>query len=128
MTMTNQKPFIAGNWKLFMTSSEAVELVSALHEECDVFEDAQMVVFPPFTALCDVQITLQGSPGDLVSLLPIGGDASGVTTTGLAWALQNDRLRFGFSRGVSNEMTAREAQIEVAQGLLLVVHGPAPEG
>jgi triosephosphate isomerase len=62
MTMTNQKPFIAGNWKLFMTSSEAVELVSALHEECQEFEEAQMVVIPSFTALCDVQITLQGSP------------------------------------------------------------------
>jgi thiamine pyrophosphokinase len=74
------------------------------------------------------RITLQGSPGDLVSLLPIGGDACGVTTTGLAWALQSDRLRFGFSRGVSNEMTAREARVEVEQGLLLVVHGPAPEG
>jgi thiamine pyrophosphokinase len=70
-------------------------------------------------------VTLQGSPGDLVSLLPIGGDALGVTTSGLAWALQNDRLRFGYSRGVSNEMTACEAQVEVEQGLLLVVHGPA---
>jgi triosephosphate isomerase len=60
--MTNQKPFIAGNWKLFKTSSEAVELVSALQEEYQEFEDAQMVVIPPFTALCDVHITLQGSP------------------------------------------------------------------
>jgi len=73
-------------------------------------------------------ITLQGCPGDLVSLLPIGGDASGVTTTGLAWALQNDMLRFGFSKGVSNEMTAHQARVEVEQGLLLVVHGPAAEG
>jgi len=62
MTMTNQKPFIAGNWKLFMTSSEAVDLVSALQEEYQNFEDAQIVVIPPYTALCDVHITLQGSP------------------------------------------------------------------
>ncbi len=60
--MTNQKPFIAGNWKLYKTSSEAVELVSALQEKYDEFEGAQMVVIPPFTALCDVHITLQGSP------------------------------------------------------------------
>jgi triosephosphate isomerase len=59
--MTNQKPFIAGNWKLFKTSSEAVELVSALQEEYQEFEDAQMVVIPPYTALCDVHSTLQGS-------------------------------------------------------------------
>jgi triosephosphate isomerase len=61
MTMTNQKPFIAGNWKLYKTSSEAVELVSELQEMYDEFEGAQMVVIPPFTALCDVHITLQGS-------------------------------------------------------------------
>ncbi len=72
-------------------------------------------------------VTLQGSTGDLVSLLPLGGDARGVTTTGLAWVLEGDTLRFGFSRGVSNEMTSREARIEVEEGLLLVVHGPSPE-
>ena len=71
-------------------------------------------------------VRLQGSPGDIVSLLPLGGDASGVTCSGLAWALQDDLLRFGFSRGVSNEMAATEALVEVEKGFLLVVHGPAP--
>lgn len=71
-------------------------------------------------------VTLCGSAGDLVSLLPLGGDAGGVTTSGLAWALRGDTLRFGFSRGVSNEMTSHEARIELQNGLLLVVHGPSP--
>ena len=62
MTMTNQKPFIAGNWKMYKSSTEAVELVSELQEKYDEFEGAQVVVIPPFTALCDVHITLQGSP------------------------------------------------------------------
>jgi thiamine pyrophosphokinase len=65
---------------------------------------------------------LQGNPGDLVSLLPVGGDVQGVTTSGLAWGLQGDTLEFGFTRGVSNEMTATEARIEVESGSLLVVH------
>jgi thiamine pyrophosphokinase len=68
------------------------------------------------------RVTVEGKIGDLVSLLPLAGDASGVTTTGLAWELEKDRLRFGFSRGVSNEMTASEAVIEVEEGLMLVVH------
>jgi thiamine pyrophosphokinase len=68
--------------------------------------------------------TVEGEPGDLVSLLPLGGDVFGVRTTGLAWALEGDTVRFGFSRGVSNEMTDREARIEVDEGFLLVVHGP----
>jgi thiamine pyrophosphokinase len=72
-------------------------------------------------------VALQGRPGDLVSLLPLGGDVRGVTTSGLAWALLDEALRFGRSRGVSNEMTADAAQIEVKDGTLLVVHGPPAE-
>ncbi len=67
-------------------------------------------------------VTLDGQPGDLVSLLPVGGDARGVTTGGLVWALAGDTLRFGFSRGVSNEMTGPVARVEVSEGYLLVVH------
>jgi thiamine pyrophosphokinase len=70
---------------------------------------------------------LQGRPGDLVSLLPLAGDAGGVTTRGLAWALEGETLRLGFSRGVSNEMTGDEARIALQDGLLLVVHGPMPD-
>jgi thiamine pyrophosphokinase len=70
---------------------------------------------------------LEGTPGDLVSLLPLGGEVHGVTTTGLAWALQGDTLRFGFTRGVSNKMTAPTAQIRVQSGYLLVVQCPAPQ-
>jgi thiamine pyrophosphokinase len=73
-------------------------------------------------------VTLEGRIGDVVSLLPLGGDVHGVTTHGLAWALQGDTLEFGRSRGVSNEMMAPAAQICVEDGTLLVVHGPRPEG
>ena len=72
-------------------------------------------------------VTLEGDPGDLVSLLPLGGEVHGVTTAGLAWALQGDTLCFGFSRGVSNEMAAPVARIEVQEGYLLVVHRPGLE-
>ena len=71
-------------------------------------------------------VDLEGARGDLVSLVPLGGDARGVTTRGLAWSLEEDTLRFGSSRGVSNEMTANKAGIQVGEGLLLIVHGPAP--
>ena len=67
-------------------------------------------------------VAVEGLPGDLVSLLPLGGDASGVTTAGLAWVLGGDTLRFGSSRGVSNEMTDSTARITVEYGCLLVVH------
>jgi thiamine pyrophosphokinase len=69
---------------------------------------------------------VSGKPGDLVSLLPLGGPALEVTTTGLAWALCGDTLRFGFTRGVSNEMAATQAEIRLREGFLLVIHASSP--
>ena len=71
-------------------------------------------------------VELAGARGELVSLVPLGGDVRGVISRGLAWALKEDTLRFGSSRGVSNEMTSSKAGIQVGEGLLLVVHGPPP--
>ena len=41
--------------------------------------------------------------------------------------LRSETLRFGFSRGVSNELTAPRAQVKVEEGCLLLVHGPSPD-
>lgn len=65
---------------------------------------------------------LIGVPGDIVSLLPLGGDAVGVTTTGLRWALNDDTLSPGTTRGISNELTRREATVSLREGTLLVIH------
>jgi thiamine pyrophosphokinase len=78
----------------------------------------------PGTAVISVvrdRIELSGSPGDLVSLLPYGGRAGGVTTTGLRWPLHQAELAPGTSRGVSNQMIDRAATVELEEGTLLVV-------
>ena len=62
MKFTNKKPFIAGNWKMFKTVPEAVDMVQKLHEASEGLEGAQLVVIPPFTALNEVSRTLHGSP------------------------------------------------------------------
>ncbi len=62
-----------------------------------------------------------GQPGDTVSLIPLGGDAVGVTAEGLEWSLHGDTLRFGPARGVSNTLTAEQARVRVRQGSLLCV-------
>jgi thiamine pyrophosphokinase len=64
---------------------------------------------------------IEGQPDDTVSLIPLGGDAVGVTAEGLEWPLREDRLRFGPARGVSNVLTAERAHVRVRQGLLLCV-------
>jgi len=67
------------------------------------------------------RIVLVGEAGDLVSLLPVGGDAAGVRTDGLRWALDGERLPMGRSRGLSNEVLDAPASVTLEAGMLLVV-------
>lgn len=62
MKPTNQKPFIAGNWKMYKTMPEAVEMVKNLLEVSRDFSEAEMVVIPTFTSLNAVKMALEGSP------------------------------------------------------------------
>lgn len=68
--------------------------------------------------------SIPGEPGDTVSLIPMVEDATDISTTGFAYALENDVLAAGTVRGVSNLITEREARIEFGSGSLLVVHTP----
>jgi len=65
------------------------------------------------------EITLYGLPGDVVSLLPLRGDAHGVTTQGLEYPLQKGTLQFGSTRGVSNVMREERVTVSLDKGLLL---------
>ncbi len=67
------------------------------------------------------RLVVGGMPGDLVSLLPLGGDAVGVSTSGLRWRLDDATLALGASRGLSNEIVAASASVTLRDGLLLVV-------
>jgi len=64
---------------------------------------------------------LAGTPGELVSLFPLGGRAEGVSTEGLAYPLLDETLEPGSSRGISNELVAESARVSVASGTLLAV-------
>jgi thiamine pyrophosphokinase len=66
--------------------------------------------------------SVAGAPGDLVTLVAFGGDAIGVTTTGLRWALEETTIEVGSSLGLSNEMLGTGATISLAQGTLLAIH------
>lgn len=64
---------------------------------------------------------LTGAPGDLCSLLAVGGPARGVRTTGLRFPLDGDDLLPGSTRGVSNEFSEPVATVSVEHGTLLAV-------
>jgi thiamine pyrophosphokinase len=65
---------------------------------------------------------IEGQPGDLLSLLPLTGEAVGVRTTNLYYPLYGETLFFGKPRGVSNVLINKDAEVEVERGLLLVIH------
>jgi thiamine pyrophosphokinase len=67
------------------------------------------------------RLELRGGPGDLVSLLPVGGDANGITTEGLRWPLDGAALAMGRSRGLSNEVVRSPASVRIERGTLVVV-------
>src|SRR5438552_2858054 len=68
---------------------------------------------------------LGGRIGDLVSLLPFAGEATGLTTEGLRFSLRDEDLPSGPSRGLSNVRVSSDASLVVGSGRILVVETPA---
>ncbi len=68
------------------------------------------------------QAQIDGRIGDIVSLIPWHGDVKITRTEGLRWSLQNEVLFPYKTRGISNELIAEKAQIEIESGLLLIIH------
>jgi triosephosphate isomerase len=59
--MENRKPFIAGNWKMFKTCSEAVNTAGQLVKLVKHANDIDIMIAPPFTALVPVSDVVMGS-------------------------------------------------------------------
>ena len=71
--------------------------------------------------------TLSGRVGALCTLLPAGGPADGVTTTGLRYPLRDEHLAAGTTRGVSNVFVDVTATVAVRAGVLLAIQPDALE-
>jgi thiamine pyrophosphokinase len=70
-------------------------------------------------------VTIAGKQGSNVGLIAAGGAASGITTTGLKWALANETLAPHSSRGISNQLVEETAVISLQEGSLFVVQSSA---
>jgi thiamine pyrophosphokinase len=68
-----------------------------------------------------VRLGIPGAEGDLVSLLPLGEPAQGVTTTGLLYPLLDETLRPGPARGLSNVRLTTRASVSLRRGHLLIL-------
>ena len=73
------------------------------------------------------RLVVTGAAGDTLSLVPFGGDARGVSVTGVHWPLADADLPLGPSLGISNRLTGSQAEVTVQTGALLVVHSRAAD-
>ncbi|MEX2144341.1 MAG: thiamine diphosphokinase [Anaerolineales bacterium] len=70
----------------------------------------------------------EAAVGERISLLPLGGDAEGVSTHGLQFPLVQETLVFGSSRGLSNVVLTEGARVELVSGCLLTIIFPPELG
>jgi triosephosphate isomerase len=54
-------PIIAGNWKMYKTEEEALQLVSDLKQKLKDVKGVKIVICPPFTALSSVKNAVENS-------------------------------------------------------------------
>ena len=72
-------------------------------------------------------VALDGEAGRLVTLLAVGGPATGVTTTGLRYPLDDGVLEPWSSLGVSNEFTGAPASVRIGSGVVVVITPGPPD-
>lgn len=92
----------------------------------DIFDEIDWVSGRGVAHVVRGRRLLHGDVGDLLTLIPMHGDATGIVATGLRWPLNGETLAAGSTRGVSNVMESPVADIRVASGRLLAVRIPSP--
>lgn len=97
--------------------ANALVLASARFERTAV----EALMGPARVTVVRDRAALHGTPGELVTLLPVHGPATGVRTGGLLYALDGEDLLAGSTRGVSNELAEPDAWVSVETGTLLAV-------
>ncbi len=89
--------------------------------------DVDLVMNEALISVVRHRRTMTGSVGDLISLVPLGGDVSGVQTNGLRYPLHREQLSAHRSRGMSNVFDAPVVVVTVdaaASGGVLLAMQP----
>jgi thiamine pyrophosphokinase len=68
------------------------------------------------------ELIFNGKKGDMLSIVPLGQDAYGVTLRGLKYPLEDDVLKFGATQGISNVLIDNTATVYLKKGLLFCIH------
>lgn len=67
-------------------------------------------------------VTIEGKPGDIVSLISLDERVEGIVTEQLEYPLRAETLTRGSTRGISNMMLTNRASVHWTKGLLLIIH------
>lgn len=67
------------------------------------------------------ELVINGEVGNIVSIIPINGDAQGVTLKNLEYPLEDHCMEFSLPLGISNVMTDNKCIIKVDDGSLLII-------
>lgn len=66
-------------------------------------------------------VKIKGNVNDIISIIPIKGDAKGVTLENLEYPLNNYDMNYSTPLGISNIMLSEECKIAVKKGSLLII-------
>ena len=94
--------------------------VLLLKKFLDAGIDARMLNENNEIRLIDGNYDIEGRVGDLMSLVPVTMQASGIYLHGFEYPLNDATLVLGSSTGISNVFASEKARIELREGLLLV--------
>lgn len=64
---------------------------------------------------------IYGETGDWLSLVPVFGDAEGVTLSGFKYSPKNVCLKAGTTMGISNEFVCCKATVSVKKGVIIAI-------
>lgn len=68
------------------------------------------------------EITIEGCPGDIVSVLALSDEVLGVSETGFEYSLNDSVMRNSQPYAVSNVLSGHKGTITVQSGVLAVIH------
>ncbi len=66
-------------------------------------------------------LNVKGNKGDTLSVIPIRGDAAGISLYNLEYPLDNFTMDYAQPRGISNVMLGEECTVEIKNGSAIVV-------
>ena len=124
-----RKPVIAGNWKMFKTIAEGVDLVKKLSSEVQSVKDRDILVCPPFTALAAaaqaargtaIQVGAQNMNDNLQGAFTGEISATMIKDTGATFVVLGHSERRQFY-GETDALVNKKTKTALEQGLTPIV-------